>query len=125
MEDPHHVHVSGDARLTAILNAEIFRMASPLVPVIPGRLVGTGGEERNRDPVNQLWEGKLNTCTTVTFKISIVDFDFGYRKKQDLTLFLLGFLTNRTFWGADLPPLVIWLSEDIFNNFFYHGSSFG
>ena len=35
-----------------------------------------------------------------------------------LTIFLMGFLTNRTLWGADLPPLVIWLSEDIFNILF-------
>ena len=39
MEDPHHVHVSGDARLTAILNAEIFRMVSQLVPALLCRLV--------------------------------------------------------------------------------------
>ena len=36
-----------------------------------------------------------------------------------LTLSLMGFLTNRKLWGgADLPPLVIWLSEDIFNILF-------
>ena len=41
---------------------------------------------------------------------------------NSLTLFLMAFLTNRTLWGgADLPPLVIWLSEDIFNIFFNRG----
>ena len=34
----------------------------------------------------------------------------------------MAFLTNLTLWGgADLPPLVLWLSEDIFNIFFNRG----
>ena len=41
--------------------------------------------------------------------------------ESHLTLFLMGFLTNRTLWGADLPPLAIWLSEDIFNMIFNRG----
>ena len=45
---------------------------------------------------------------------------------NSLTLFLMGFLTNRTLWGsgADLPPLVIRLSNDIFNIFFNRGLVF-
>ena len=33
----------------------------------------------------------------------------------------MGFLTNRTLWGADLPPLVKCLAKDIFNIFFNRG----
>ena len=34
----------------------------------------------------------------------------------------MAFLTNRTLWGgADLPPLGLWLLEDIFNVFFNRG----
>ena len=40
------------------------------------------------------------------------------RLNTALTLFLMGFLTNGTLWGADLPPLVIWQLEDIFNILF-------
>ena len=69
-----HVNVREDARLTAILCAEIFRMASSLVPAIPCRLVGKGWEEINKEPANQSLEGKFNTCTT--FNLSIVDLDF-------------------------------------------------
>ena len=38
MENPY-VDLRGDARLTAILNAEIFRMVSQLVPALLCRLV--------------------------------------------------------------------------------------
>ena len=45
---------------------------------------------------------------------------------NSLTLFLMGFLTNRTLWGSGgrSAPLVIWLSDDIFNIFFNRGLVF-
>ena len=62
----------------------------------------------------QVWRFAVNH-SAVFSKSTSCQMHYHNWGESHLTLFLMGFLTNRTLWGADLPPpLVVWLLEDIF-----------